>query len=89
MYLIEFKASVFEKDLKKMEQNQCNKILKKIERLKIDPYKSSIKKLASTHSYFRIRVGDYRVIFQIVKKDQKIIIYHIAHRKDVYKNLWN
>lgn len=86
MYSVEFKQSV-SKDLKKIQRRIVESILVKIEKLKTDPYKSDIKKLFGTKSFFRLRVGDYRIIFQILSAEKKIIVFYIRHRKDVYKNV--
>jgi mRNA-degrading endonuclease RelE of RelBE toxin-antitoxin system len=34
---------------------------------------------------YRIRVGDYRVVYQVDTKKKLIIIYHVRHRKDIYR----
>lgn len=86
MHQIEFKKSV-EKDLKKIEKRDRNKIFSKIETLAVNPYKQDIKKLINVESYFRIRCGDYRIVFQILDSEEIVIIHHIRHRKDVYRNL--
>lgn len=86
MYSVEFKQSV-SKDLKKIPKQFVKKIFANIDKLQINPYKQNIKKLVSTESFFRLRVGDYRIVFQISNNERKIIIYYISHRKEVYKNL--
>ncbi len=35
--------------------------------------------------FFKLRVGDYRVIYKIAHDDQLIIVYRIRHRRDVYR----
>lgn len=86
MYSVEFKESV-SGDLKKIPKQFVKKIFSNIDKLQINPYKQNIKKLISTEFVFRSRVGDYRIIFQIFDAQKKIVIYHIRHRKEVYKNL--
>lgn len=86
MYSVEFKQSVF-KDLKKIQRRIVEGILAKIEKLKTDPYKGDIKKLFGTKSFFRLRVGDYRIIFQILDAEKKVVVFYIRHRRDVYKNM--
>lgn len=86
MYHVDFKQSVT-KDLKKLERRFRNKILAKIQKLAVNPYKENIKKLSLSQVFFRLRVGDYRVVFQIDHENRLIIIYYIRHRKDAYKHL--
>nr|CBX31563.1 hypothetical protein N47_E50750 [uncultured Desulfobacterium sp.] len=45
--------------------------------------KGDVKRLANFTPEYRLRVGDYRILFETYK--DKITIYRILHRKDVYK----
>jgi len=36
-------------------------------------------------SSYRIRVGDYRVIYQVEMENKRIVIYHVRHRKEAYQ----
>jgi mRNA interferase RelE/StbE len=73
------------KDLEKIPTKTQDRILKAIQNLGADPYPSGSKKLEGSSDSFRIRVGDYRVIYEIKKKEIYILIVRIGHRKDVYK----
>ncbi|MBI2453843.1 type II toxin-antitoxin system RelE/ParE family toxin [Candidatus Peregrinibacteria bacterium] len=86
MCKIEFKSSVF-RDIKKLPKETVKRIYKSIEKLQQDPFKGDIKKLNAAEFYFRLRVGDYRIVFQIITSDHIVIIYYIRHRKDVYSFL--
>ena len=78
---INFKKSAI-KDLSKFNQNTQNKILEKIEDLIYFPNVSNIKKLTNFYPPYRLRVGDYRILFDI---NENIVIFAIKHRKDIYK----
>jgi len=43
------------------------------------------KKLSGSSALWRIRVGDYRVLYEIVESKKEIKIYKIAHRKEAYR----
>lgn len=76
------------KELNKLTKNDALAILKKINQLKIPlPSFLNIKKLLSTKSSYRVRIGKMRVIFEIEQKTQIIWIRKIGYRKDVYKFL--
>jgi mRNA interferase RelE/StbE len=47
-------------------------------------FKGDVKRLTSITPEYRLRVGNYRILFEIVK-GKKIIIYRVCHRKDAYK----
>lgn len=74
-----------EHDLKRIDKQYITKILNIIESLADNPYPVKSRKLQGSESSYRIRIGDYRVIYQIDTKKKVIIIYHIRHRKEVYK----
>jgi mRNA interferase RelE/StbE len=69
--------------LRKMEKLVARQIIKKVDELKEAPYKN-VRKLMNS-PYFRIRVGDYRVIFDIDPKLSRILIVKVGHRKNIYK----
>jgi mRNA interferase RelE/StbE len=56
-----------------------------IDLLAQEPRPSGVKKLKGTSDLWRIRVGDYRIVYRIDDRKREIDISHIRHRKDVYK----
>ena len=79
-----FKISWGEKaynELEKLEPIIARRIVKKVKQLENDPYSMNIKKLKGQEG-FRLRIGDYRVIFYIEKND--IFILKVGHRKNIY-----
>jgi len=73
------------KDLKKIDHNWRAKILIAIKtKLVENPYLG--KKLVGDLSpYYRLRVGDYRVLYEIIENKVMIIVVKVKHRKNVYK----
>lgn len=61
-------------------------VYKKVGMLKEDPYRKEVKRLRGL-PYFRLRVGDYRVIFNIDKNVFQILVITVGHRKNIYKQL--
>jgi len=72
------------KTLKKLPQTIRLKINQSITSLRSNPRPYGYKKLKNS-DYYRIRIGDYRVIYSIVEKEIKILIIYIGHRKDIYR----
>ena len=71
------------KQLKKLDRYEASKILDGIEDYVSNPSSAKIKKLKTPFDgAYRLRVGDYRVIFY--QEDNLILISKIAHRKQVY-----
>jgi len=71
------------KNLAKLDKTEAKKILNKISELEKYPYLPNIKKLTNFEPPYRLRVGNYRVLFDI--EDTTITIYKVKHRKEVYK----
>ena len=76
--LLHPKANTF---LENIKSELKNRIRKKLHELSANPEKG--KKL--THSdFWRLRMGDYRAVYEIDYKNDRVIILFIGHRKDVY-----
>jgi mRNA interferase RelE/StbE len=80
-YEIEFKPRSL-KDCKNIPRPELERIFVKIENM-ADDLKGNVKRLTNYSPEYRLRVGDYRILFETEK--DKIIIYRIRHRKDAYK----
>lgn len=74
------------RQLKKLKKLPISKRIKEcIDFLTLDPRPIGVKKLTGEHSLYRVRVGDYRIIYEIKDKQLKILVLNVAARKDVYK----
>ena len=83
-YKIEWKRSAI-KELEKLPRPMISKIVSAVENLSSNPYPQGVRKLVSTESSYRIRVGDYRVIYNIVDNKLIVGIVRVGHRRDVYR----
>ncbi len=73
------------KELEDIEVRFAVQILKKIEELSINPRPTGSKKLKGENDLWRLRVGNYRVIYSISYSDKLMDGSVIRHRKDVYR----
>ena len=82
-YKIKIKKSAL-KELENIPSKDLRRIIEKIESLADDPRPEGSKKLSREEKY-RIRQGNYRILYTI--KDDILIIYvvKVAHRKDAYR----
>jgi len=71
-----------EKDLRMLRKSDSVRIIKRIMQL-ADGLKGDIKKLTKYNPEYRLRVGNYRILFDI--EDTLIKIYRVIHRKEAYK----
>lgn len=84
LFKIDLKGS-FEHDLRKIDRQFIPKILEAIESLLKNPFPVQSRKMQGAESSYRLRVGDYRVIYQVDTEKKMVTVYHARHRKDVYK----
>lgn len=82
MFEIEFSQTA-EKQLYKLDEDIQKRIISTLERIKIRPH-PHVKKLVGC-PYFRLRVGNYRVILDIKKNKLIIFVLEIGHRQNIYK----
>jgi mRNA interferase RelE/StbE len=80
-YSIEFKPRAV-RDLKALPRDQALRILEKIEAMR-DGLAGDVKRLTNFAPEYRLRVGDYRVLFEL--EGERVIIYRVLHRREVYR----
>lgn len=73
-----------EKELNALEKNVRERIVRRLMRLEEAPRAPGVKKLQGEAAY-RLRVGDYRVLYMIDDGDKQVTIYAIGHRREVYR----
>lgn len=83
-YTIEYSKSV-KKDLKKIDKSSLKAIVQKIYSLVEEPRLSGSIKLSGTRNLYRVRSGDYRIIYEIKDDVLVVLVVKVGHRKDVYK----
>lgn len=83
-YKIEWKRSAV-KQLKQLPKEIVGKIIVAVENLSSNPFPNQTEKLVGSENSFRIRVGDYRVVYNIFDRTLTIEIVRVRHRREVYK----
>lgn len=82
-YSIVFKPSVLKKS-KRFPKEVLKRIREKLESLCINPYANAVK-IRDLENVWRVRVGDYRILYRIENDRMVILVIRIDHRKQVYK----
>ena len=85
-YQVLFKVSA-DKALRKLPAAIQKRIVAAVDDLKSNPRPHGSEKMQGIENHWRIRVGDYRVVYTIRDKELVILVVRVAHRKDVYKGL--
>jgi mRNA interferase RelE/StbE len=83
MYKVRIKKSA-NKDLDALDDNTYLRIDRNIQSLRNDPFPRGVKKLTGEENRYRIRVGKYRILYEIDQKNKTIVIYRIKLRKTAY-----
>lgn len=84
VYSVTFARSA-RKELAELPDNLLQRIFTKIESLARDPRPAGCKKLQGPAHLWRIRIGDYRVVYEIDDRRHNIDIVIVRHRKDAYR----
>lgn len=74
-----------EKDFRRLPKEIQRKIILIISELKNNSRPLNVKKLLGSENYYRIRAGDYRIVYEINDKNKTVNIFRIRHRKEAYR----
>ncbi len=82
-FRIEWKKST-RKDLRRLSPATVNRVIEAVEALAENPFPRGVEKLSGSEHAYRIRLGDYRVVYEVVSEQKLVEIQRVRHRKDVY-----
>jgi mRNA interferase RelE/StbE len=71
--------------LRKLSKEIQIRILRKTDQFAVDPFPAGREKLRSPVDLWRIRIGDYRVIYTVQRKELLVLALKIGHRREVYR----
>jgi mRNA interferase RelE/StbE len=83
-YTITFARSA-RRELEKLQEPQRTRIFRRIEHLATDPRPRGCRKLQGSNDLWRIRVGEYRVIYSMDDADRRVDVNAVRHRSDAYR----
>jgi len=72
------------KEIEALPLKDRRRVVAKARGLAAEPRPTGAEKL-SRHDLYRVRQGDYRIVYEIVDRDRTISIFKVAHRRDVYR----
>ena len=75
------------KQLEKLPVRVRQRIVTAVERLSDNPRPSTAAKLSGHEDIYRIRVGDYRVVYEVEDERLVVLVLRVAHRKDAYRGM--
>jgi len=83
-YNVRLKKSA-EKDLRRIEKSRVPSLIAAIEKLEENPRPQGCRKLVGSDNSYRIRIGDYRVVYLVDDAVYVVEVERVRHRKDVYR----
>ncbi len=83
-FKIQWRVST-KKDLRKLPPQEVARIVAAVEDLAQEPFPRGSEKLSGSEHTYRIRVGDYRVVYEVFTQSRIVEIQRARHRKDVYR----
>lgn len=84
-YQVEFSRGA-SKQFRKLPPSIQERVQAKIDELAVEPRPNQVKKLQGDDSLYRIRVGNYRIVYEIKDDVLLVIVIRIKHRSEVYKD---
>jgi mRNA interferase RelE/StbE len=73
------------KDLRRIPREEVVRIVDEVAKLADEPLPHGSEKLTGSEHTYRIRIGDYRVIYEVLREASAVEIQRVRHRKDVYR----
>lgn len=86
-YKVIFKPSVH-KDLRALPQSIAARVFKATEALQENPFPRQSIKMAGAEHLYRIRIGDYRIVYVVDLEQKQVTVYYVRHRRQVYRQIW-
>lgn len=83
-YTVEFTTAAA-RQIRKLPRNVRTRVLDAVETLSVEPRPQGARKLMAEDIAWRLRTGDYRIIYEIVDDTLTVTIVRAAHRREVYK----
>jgi mRNA interferase RelE/StbE len=87
-YAIQFKPVAL-RQLEKLPHDVQKRIAGRIEALQDAPLHSGCAKLSGELNTWRLRVGNYRVIYQVHARVLLVLVLNVGHRREVYRYVWS
>lgn len=74
-----------ERDLSRLPEKEVRRVAACLDGLRTNPRPRQTIKLVGGSNQYRLRAGDYRVLYTINDKERRVVIYEVSQRKDAYR----
>ena len=76
-----------ERDLRSLPKSVIGRVMKRLELLADDPFPRHALKLEGGEPLYRLRVGDYRIVYGVDQDAKAVIVHYVRHRREVYRKV--
>jgi mRNA interferase RelE/StbE len=76
-----------ERDLRRLARADLIRVLERIAALAADPRPRGVAKLAGAERLYRVRAGDYRIIYEVGDASHQVVVVYVRHRSAAYRDL--
>ncbi len=83
-YQVDFKPSAA-RELRKLPKDIAKRISEKIDSLADNPFPHGYTEMKGSRDYYRIKAGDYRIIYTVEHGELLILVVTIGHRREIYR----
>jgi mRNA interferase RelE/StbE len=83
-YKVEFSEEA-QDQLSLIPKGEAKKIVKRAEKLADAPFPPKCEKLEGSDGIYRVRQGDYRILYSVIEKKLVVLVLKIGHRREVYR----
>ena len=85
MYSIGYTTSA-QRELRKLDSSVRRRVRAAIDALAEDPRPNGCKKISGFETLWRIRIGDYRVVYDVIDEQVIVTVVRVAHRREAYRS---
>jgi len=85
-YTVEIRPAA-ERQIKKLTTVVQERIIERLEELELDPRPLGVKKLSGIDNLYRLRVGEYRIVYEIQDAVLLVLVVAVGHRREIYRDL--
>jgi mRNA interferase RelE/StbE len=75
------------RQIKKLTTVVQEQVIQQLEELELDPRPPGMKKLSGKNNLYRVRVGEYRIIYEIREAVLLVLVVAVGHRREIYRDL--
>ena len=83
-YSVQIKPAA-QRQIKKLPLDIQAQIIQKLAELELDPRPINVQKLSGEENAYRVRVGDYRIVYEIYDQVLLVIVVKVGNRREIYR----